>query len=129
MKNENPTVMASYYFLVQGLAGVGWILLLTFHIETREFFTPTGFPEEYLLSVRTPDLLLFVGGSFAASYCIRTHNSKAIILSALTLGAVGYATFLTIATSISTGSAALASVLMGLSLAGTSIATFQVVKR
>jgi hypothetical protein len=129
MKNENPLAVAGYYFLVQGFAGLGWLFLISIHSEVRELFTPTGFPSDYLSSLRLPDLILFVGGSLVTSYFIKTRSSKANVTSVATLGAVGYATFLTVATSLSTGSALLGSLLMGLSLLGTSLATFQVVKK
>jgi hypothetical protein len=129
MKNENPLALAGYYFQVQGFAGLAWLFLITFHAETGRLFTPTDFPAAYLSALRLPDLLLFVGGSLATGYCIKKQSAKAAMFSAVTLGAVGYATLLTVSISIHSDSGLLGSLLMGASLLGTSFATLKVVKK
>ncbi|HXG84391.1 MAG TPA: isoprenylcysteine carboxylmethyltransferase family protein [Pyrinomonadaceae bacterium] len=83
---------ASIYFAIQGIAVVGWWLLLFFVPASRVYFQ-MGDSETILLAFWLPDLFLLAAGSFvAAVFCFFDSRFLSIALW-FVVGAVGYATF------------------------------------
>ncbi len=82
---------ASIYFSIQGLAVVGWWLLLFFVPSSRIYFQ-MGDSETTLLAFWLPDLFLLAAGSFAAAlFCFFDGKFLSNILW-FVVGAISYAT-------------------------------------
>ena len=125
MREGKALRVVAYYFLVQGLAGLAWLIAVTCHLGVRDAFTPLGLPNEFLLYFWLPDSILFGGCSLATGVFLLRRSHRGFHLAVFTWGAAAYATLLTVAMSVGTASAYAAPMLMVPSLVGTSWAAIQ----
>lgn len=86
--------LARAYFLLQGLAGLGWWGMLLAAPGTRGVFAAPGEGETALLSLAPADVALYVAGSFAAAWVLGRPCRAEVTAAVLwfTAGAVAYAT-------------------------------------
>ena len=128
MSTPRALLWPGVYFALQGLMGLAWWCAITWSMGVRGAFTPDGYGERYLMHFWLPDLVLFVGASFATGVLVLRGEKRPVVPAAITFGAVAYATLTTISSSLATGSAWLAPLVMGCSLAGSFWATRNVVQ-
>ena len=103
---------AGAYFALQGLAVMGWWVLLAARPESREWFRLEDDSLTTLWAFWLPDLLLIGPFSFVASYLIHQESRYADAAAWLVTGAVTYATLYTTAIAMMTDVGWLGVVLM-----------------
>jgi hypothetical protein len=86
-----PARWAAAYLTLQGLAALGWWLLLLGQPATRARFLVTGAPEATLLAFAAADLVLFIGGSLAVAAGLWAGKGWAWPLLLVHAGAAMYA--------------------------------------
>lgn len=100
---EKVTRNATAYYLLQGLAVVGWWVLIIGSPDLRGWFQLEANSQTSLWAYWLPDLLLIGPGSFAGAALIYFRNRFATAGLWLVTGAVTYATLHTLATAMMTG--------------------------
>ena len=93
---------AQLYFAVQGVAVIAWWFVLWIRPGTRELFRIEAEFETSLLAFFFPDVVFIAFGSIATSILISIRNRYDVAVVWLVTGAVSYATFYTLATSLMT---------------------------
>ncbi|HVZ40860.1 MAG TPA: hypothetical protein VHI13_16390 [Candidatus Kapabacteria bacterium] len=118
--------MAWLYFMLQGTGTALWWCAMVASNEARIFFFP---PTVGYLSFLLPDLLFFIGGSFACAVAVRTRSSRMHIMMWVTSGGILYATLLTIALCLQTRTALPGALAMSGAAAGTLLCTIALQRR
>lgn len=94
------TRLAAGYFLIQGLAGGAWWIVLWLGPASRSWFFPATDTSLFLRLFVLADLIVFVCGSFAAGSMAWTGHRHRGALAWLAAGATLYATFVTLSMSL-----------------------------
>ena len=109
---SRPHSLAALYFGSQGAAGLAWWLSLLAVPSLRAPFVAAGAPEATLFALAPADILLFAGGSLAASAGISRGARWAMPLAWLTAGACAYAALYTVGLAWLAGASWLGAALM-----------------
>lgn len=83
---------ARAYFLLQGIAGIGWWGMLLAVPSTRGWFAAEGAGEEGLLALAVADIALYAGASLLCGWRLGRSGVGPAGLLWFTCGAVWYAT-------------------------------------
>lgn len=83
--------LAAPYFALQGALTLLWWAALLARPPLRGYFQPPDSPEAHLLAYLLPDLLLFAGGSLAATYACSRDAAWRSPAAWLVAGATTYA--------------------------------------
>lgn len=102
---------AGLYFAAQGLAVLGWWILLIAVPASRAYFQ-MGDSEAILLAFWLPDLVLLALGSLLVSACIRLDSKLLTIVLWLVVGTISYATLYCLAFAMMTDTGWLGVVMM-----------------
>jgi protein-S-isoprenylcysteine O-methyltransferase Ste14 len=85
--------IAGAYFLVQGIAVIGWWVFLALWPQTRAAFLPPGNDPSALSAFALPDSLLVAAGSLLTSVLVARSSGWALPIVWFVAGAIDYATF------------------------------------
>lgn len=110
--NTITRVSASNYLVLQGLCGLLWWACLGMFPQAAAWFLPGVLQPQLAGALAYPDLTLFAIGSMVAAFVCRKFERSAPTASALLLGAVAYATLLSLGFSINFGQGWLGTMMM-----------------
>ena len=117
-----PPRIARIWFLVHGIAVVGWWLLLAMRPDTRGAFQIRDAPAIALFAFAPGDLLLLGGGSLIVAAAYRRRWAAALAWTVA--GATVYASLYTFATAVSSAAPWLGFALMAPAAALTVLASY-----
>jgi hypothetical protein len=96
---------AAPYFALQGaLTILAWAVIFLWP-PIRPHFQPPGIPELMMMAFFVPDMLLFIGGSFAAAYGFARGARWRSSAAWLVTGSMAYAALYTLTILLWTGTA------------------------
>lgn len=100
------------YFSLQAFGTFAWWTMLLIEPTWMEWFQPSVWPKQVLISFLVPDLLFLVIGSLLTAYAVLRQRVWSTLTIWSTLMAGLYPTFFCIAASVQTGEAWIAAALM-----------------
>ncbi len=103
---------AARYLALQGLAGAAWWGMLWLWPQSRDWFFAPAFGQTHIVALALPDITLFAAGSMVAAMALHRGWRWGLVATAIVAGATAYATLFCFGTSLATGEAWLATVLM-----------------
>lgn len=109
--------VAAGYLILQGVAALAWWIAIVISPEFRAHFFPVDWGDAVWMAIAIPDLVVYVGGSFAAAVLVATKSRHALWVLGVHLGGACYATLFCIGVSVFTGVGVIGTAVMLVSVA------------